>query len=226
MQSILTVVLPYFVTTLLANNVSKQTIVRRMRKIIVSMNVSVDGYMAAPGGELDWHFEKWTSEMAETLCEQLSKADTIMLGGRTYSAMAAYWPQRGTDYRYPREDIAFAEMMNSYQKVVFSKTLKRLPWHNSRLLKQGMEDEILKLKKAKGKDIIIFGSATLVASLINLRLIDEYVLWVHPIALNGGTPLFATAPGKLSMQLTRITKFRSGVIVLYYKVPAERAVAN
>jgi len=182
--------------------------------------------MAAPGGELDWHFEKWTNEMAETLCEQLSKADTIMLGGHTYSAMAAYWPQRGMDYRYPREDLAFAEMMNSYQKVVFSKTLTRLPWNNSRLVKRGMEDEIIRLKESKGKDIIIFGSATLVASLINLGLIDEYILWVHPIALNGGTPLFAAAPGKLAMQLTSVRKFRSGVIVLYYKVPALEAVVN
>lgn len=182
--------------------------------------------MAAPGGELDWHFEKWTSEMAETLCEQLSKADTIMLGGHTYSAMAAYWPQRGMDYGYPREDLAFAEMMNSYQKVVFSKTLNRLRWNNSRLAKSRVEEEILKLKKANGKDIIIFGSATLVSSLINLGLIDEYVLWVHPVALNGGTPLFSATPGKLAMQLTRVTKFRSGVIALYYKVGAPVAVAN
>lgn len=182
--------------------------------------------MAAPGGELDWHFEKWTSEMAETLCEQLSKADTIMLGGHTYSAMAAYWPQTGISYNYPREDMAFAEMMNSYRKVVFSKTLTRLHWNNSRLVKTNIEDEVVRLKKAGGKDIIIFGSATLVASLINLGLIDEYILWVHPVILNGGTPLFSAAPGKLAMQLLRVTKFRSGVIALYYKVPVPVVVTN
>jgi len=197
-----------------------------MRKIIVSMNVSVDGFMAAPGGELDWHFEKWTSEMAETLCEQLSKADTIMLGGHTYSAMAAYWPRTGMNYDYPREDIAFAEMMNNYQKVVFSQTLTRLYWNNSRLVKKNTRDEVVKLKESAGKDIIIFGSATLVSSLINLGLIDEYILWVHPIVLNGGTPLFPAAPGKLAMQLVKVKKFHSGVIVLYYKVPAPAATMH
>lgn len=189
------------------------------------MNVSVDGFMAAPGGELDWHFEKWTTEMAETLCEQLSKADTIMLGGQTYSAMAAYWPQRAMDYTCPREDIAFADMMNNYHKIVFSNTLRQLHWNNSRLVKRSLEEEVINLKESLGKDIIVFGSATLVSSLIRLGLVDEYILWVHPLALNGGTALFSSAKSLLAMQLARITRFRSGVIALYYKVqvPVDKA---
>jgi len=189
-----------------------------MRKIIVSMNVSVDGFIAAPGGDLDWHFDKWTNEMAESLCEQLSKADTILLGGNTYSAMAAYWPAHSNDFNYARDDIAFAEMMNNYNKIVVSKTLNRLRWHNSKLIKKNVNGELQKLKLLPGKDMIIFGSGTLVSSLMTPGLIDEYILWVHPVILSGGKPLFATLPGTLNMRLTKIKQFRSGVIVLYYSV--------
>lgn len=187
-----------------------------MRKIVVSMNVSVDGFMAAPGGELNWHFESWTTEMAEALCEQLSKADTILLGGNTYKAMAAYWPGRSNNFNFPRDDIAFAEMMNSYSKIVVSKTLKSLHWYNSKLIKKNVNDELLKLKQLPGKDMIIFGSGMLVASLMAPGLIDEYILWVHPVILSGGTPLFAALPGTLNMKLNKIRQFRSGVIVMDY----------
>ena len=188
-----------------------------MRKIIVSMNVSVDGFMAALGGELDWHFDNWTNEMAESLCEQLSKADTILMGSHTYSAMAAYWPYCDMDYNYPREDMAFAGMMNSYSKIVFSKKLKKLYWNNASIIKNNTGAEVLKLKQQPGKDMIIFGSGTLVTNLMALGLIDEYILWVHPVILSSGRALFST-PHNINMQLIRIKKFRSGVIALYYSI--------
>ena len=102
-----------------------------MRKLIVSMNITLDGFMAGPAGELDWHFLKWTEEMAEWLGIQLSMADTILLGRNTYDAMACYWPQQDNNLAIARDDIAFASMMNSYTKIVFSKTLKKLHWQNT-----------------------------------------------------------------------------------------------
>ena len=99
-----------------------------MRKVIVSMNVTLDGFMAGPNCELDWHFSFWNEEMAEYASEQLSHADTILLGRITYKAMAKYWPSMAMDLSYPREDIAFAGMMNSYKKIVFSNTLNEVHW--------------------------------------------------------------------------------------------------
>ena len=101
-----------------------------MRKLIVSMNVTLDGFMSGLNCELDWHFDKWTTEMAERLGEQLSEADTIVLGRVTFNAMAKYWSFKATDLSLPREDIAFADMMNSYKKLVVSRTHTVVPGNN------------------------------------------------------------------------------------------------
>jgi dihydrofolate reductase len=182
------------------------------------MNVTLDGCMAGPDDELDWHFAKWTEEMAEWLCILLSQADTILLGRTTYTAMAGYWPQRSTDFTFPRDDIAFADMMNNHAKIVFSKTLKKVEWHNSTLVKGDAGTAIKKLKQQHGKDIIIFGSGKLVASLIHAGLVDDYVLWVHPVILANGRPLFAGLHNRLNMRLVKVKKFTSGVIVLHYSI--------
>src|SRR5688572_29446129 len=94
-----------------------------MRKVIASINVSLDNYMSGPNCELDWHFQRWGPDLALSFCQQLSTADTILLGRVTYCAMALYWPQKAQDLSFPREDIAFADMMNNHTKVVFTKTL-------------------------------------------------------------------------------------------------------
>ena len=87
------------------------------------MNVTLDGYFSGPHCELDWHFTSWTKEMGDALCNQLAQADTILLGRVTYNAMAAYWPLKMADPSCRGEDFAFANMMNSYSKIVFSKTI-------------------------------------------------------------------------------------------------------
>ena len=181
------------------------------------MNITLDGFMSGPNCELDWHFQSWTEEMAECLCEQLSKADTILLGRITYGAMARYWPSQTMNPSYPRENIAFAEMMNNYPKIVFSKTLTTTEWNNSRLVKGDISMEISKLKQKPGKDMIIYGSGRIVSVLAELNLVDEYVLWVHPIILGKGKPLFKSG-NKLALELIKTKTFRKGVVILYYQV--------
>lgn len=95
-----------------------------MRKLIVSMNITLDGFMAGPAGELDWHFRFWNEEMADYGVMQLMQADTILLGRKTYNVMAGYWPLVSCNPCFPRSDIAFADMMNNYQKIVCSSTLQ------------------------------------------------------------------------------------------------------
>lgn len=181
------------------------------------MNVTLDGFMAGPNCELDWHFNTWAPDMADSLCQQLSRADTIVLGRVTYSAMARYWPGRASDLSFPRDDIAFADMMNSYRKVVFSKSMDTPIWNNSTLVKGNLRKEILNLKKEAGKDIIIYGSGKLAASLMQLNLIDEYRLWLHPVVLSKGKPLFKALQERMNMTLTKLETFKSGVVELYYE---------
>lgn len=187
-----------------------------MRKVIVSMNVTLDGFMSGPDCELDWHFQSWTNDMADSLYEQLSKADTILLGRITYNAMAKYWPFKAKDLSFPREDIAFAEMMNNYTKLVFSKTLLKASWNNSILVTGDVEEEIAKLKKGPGKDMIIYGSGKVVTALINSGLVDEYQLWIHPVLIGTGKPLFKNLHEKIPMKLFKTKTFANGVTILYY----------
>jgi dihydrofolate reductase len=150
---------------------------KSMRKVIVSMNITLDGFMAGPDCELDWHFNYWNEEMAKCAGQQLSNADTIILGRITYKAMARFWPSKMKDLLGPRQDIAFASMINSYQKVVFSKTMKNTDpvvtgWNNSRLAKETISKEIMNLKQQPGKDMIIYGSGSIVSTLMRLNLVD------------------------------------------------------
>jgi dihydrofolate reductase len=189
----------------------------KMRKIIVSMNVTLDGFMAGPGCELDWHFNYWNEEMSEYATEQLSYADTILLGRVTYNAMANYWPFVATNLSYPGKNIAFADMMNNHKKVVFSGTLEKAAWNNTRLAKENTSRKILKLKQQPGKNIIIYGSGSIVSALMRWDLIDEYVLWVHPVVLGRGKPLFKGLPDGFKLKLAGTKIFNSGVVLIYYK---------
>lgn len=122
-----------------------------MRKLIVSMNVTLDGFMAGPDCELNWHFNYWNEEMAAYASVQLNEADTILLGRVTYTAMAKYWPLVNTDLLYAREDLAFADMMNRYRKVVFSNTLVTTEWNNAHLAKGNLKTAVEQLKKEPGE---------------------------------------------------------------------------
>jgi dihydrofolate reductase len=177
--------------------------------------------MAGPDCELDWHFERWSQEMAESLSEELGKADTIILGRVTYDAMASYWPMRSACMSTPREDIAFADMMNNYTKVVFSTTINQTQWKNSRVVKGDLRKEIERLKQQEGKDMILYGSGKLVTALIREDLVDEYRLWIHPVLLGSGKQFFNTITNKQDLQLIGRTIFRSGVVELRYVVNRE-----
>jgi dihydrofolate reductase len=186
-----------------------------MRQIIVSMNVSLNGCMADAGGGLDWHLQNWTSDMAQLLGQQLSRADTLLLGRNTYSAMAGYWPAVGMDLCISREDIPYADLINNIEKVVYSSTLKQPSWNNSQIINGNLRQQIIKLKQQSGKDIIVYGSHTLVQYLIQHNLVDEYILWMYPVAIKQGMVLFKHTQ---NLKLVRSHQFPSGVVVLHYTV--------
>ncbi len=169
--------------------------------------------MADADGGLDWHLQNWTSDMAQLLGQHLNQADTLLLGRNTYNAMAAYWPAVSTDLCISREDIPYADLINNIQKVVCSSTLKDLSWNNSQIIKGNLRQQIIKLKQQSGKDIIVYGSHKLVQYLTQHDLVDEYILWMYPIAIAQGMSLFKHAQ---NLKLVRSHQFPSGVVVLHY----------
>ncbi len=189
-----------------------------MRKLVASVNITLDGFIAGPNCELDWHFSRWTTEMANVQTSLLSNADTILLGRVTYSTMAAYWPKVVLDTSFPRQDLAFADLMNSRQKAVFSNTIDTLVWPNSYKISGKLDREIVKLKQTPGRDIMVYGSSKLMSGLIKLGLIDHFALWVHPVLLGKGNALFSKMNDVVNMQLAQVQQFESGVVLMQYAV--------
>ena len=192
-----------------------------MRKLIVSMNVTLDGYMSGPDCGLDWHFACWNDEMAQEAAGQLNRADTIILGGTTYRAMARYWPMQGSGLLCPREDLLFADMMNTHAKLVFSKTPHLPHWNNTRVANGNISKEITSLKQQPGKHLMIYGSGKIVAALTQLGLVDEFQVWVHPVILGKGNLLFRDLQQSIAMKLCNTRVFSSGVVMLTYVTAQE-----
>ncbi len=181
------------------------------------MNVTLDGYMAGQHDELDWHFNYWDKEMQELLSNQLADADTILLGRNTYCAMAKYWPSKTDAGRFSKEDLLYANMMNNHNKIVFSKTLKETGWNNSTLVKSGIGTAIHQLKQQEGKDMIVYGSGKLAAAFQKAAMVDEYRLWVHPVVIGRGRPLFSGINGMIPFRKINTKVLRSGVVLISYE---------
>lgn len=180
------------------------------------MNTTLDGFTSGLNGEMDWHFPYWDEEMSASWSRLLLDADTFLLGRKTYVAFADYWQIRKDDPTIARQDIILAEMMNHYNKVVVSTKLTGFSWMNSRLIKGHIPDEVKKLKKEPGRHIVIFGSCQLVSLLVQYSLIDEYVLWVHPVKIEHGERLCGLATPDSGMKLTGTEQFNSGVVKCCY----------
>jgi dihydrofolate reductase len=171
--------------------------------------VTLDGFFEGPKPwEIDWHELGWGEELEQMSIEQIGSADLLVFGRRTYQGMAEFWPTA-------TEQVA--DIMNSISKVVFSGTLDKADWNNTRLVKSKAEEEVARLKQQPGKDMLIFGSADLSATLMRHGLIDEFRLGVVPVVLGGGNPLFKPAPGRLPMKLLEARPLKSGCVILRYE---------
>jgi dihydrofolate reductase len=169
--------------------------------------MSLDGYFEGPNKELDWFVVD--EEFFEYARQMLRSVDAILFGRLTYQHMAAYWPTA------PKDEIA--DKMNNLPKIVCSKSLDKVEWNNSRLIKDNIPEEIAKLKQQPGKEMVIFGSAELASHLLRLGLIDEYRVILNPVLIGRGNPLFQDIKEKIKLKLTGTKQFGSGVIVLYYQ---------
>jgi dihydrofolate reductase len=182
-----------------------------MSKLNTFTFITLNGYFKGLNGDISWH--RHGAEENEYAAEGL-RSDSILLFGRvTYQMMAGYWPTPMA----LKNDPVVAAGMNAAEKIVFSRTLKKVEWNNTRLIRHNIFAEIKKLKQESGKDMTLLGSGSILAQLADHRLIDEYQIMVDPVVLGAGTPIFADLRQKLDLKLTLTRTFKSGVVLLCYQ---------
>ncbi len=188
-----------------------------MRKIISFMHISLDGFVAGPNGEMDWI--KADQEIFEYVGKRISQGDTSLYGRVTYQMMESYWPTAANKPAATRHDIEHSKWYSNVHKVVLSKTLKETDGTNTTIISDNLSDRIAEIKKQPGEEVLLFGSPTATHSLMQQHLIDGYWLFVNPIILGRGIPLFANVKDKIRLKLLITTRqFTCGVTELNYIV--------
>ena len=186
-----------------------------MRNLIFFMHTSLDGFVAGPNGEMDWiNLDDAMFDFVATMTEQ---ADSALYGRVTYEMMQSYWPKAGEQPNATKHDKEHSNWYNKVSKVVLSKTMNETGLHNTKVIGDQLSDNINKLKQQEGKNILIFGSPRASQSLLNEGLIDEFWLFVNPIILGKGMPLFKDITGTTKLNFIESKTFACGVIALHYR---------
>jgi dihydrofolate reductase len=194
------------------------------RKIIAALEVSVDGFIEGPNGEMDWAMME-DEETWKYMFEMLSRIDTFILGRKMYPNYEQYWLAvlADPDAILPlsgrvasKNEIAYAHLADSIQHLVLSRTLDKVAWKTTQIVRDA--EDIRKMKQQPGKDMYAVGGATLVSSLMNLGLIDELWLLVNPLILGGGLALFKDVKGRHMLKLAGAKPLKSGKVGLTYTV--------
>ena len=182
-----------------------------MRKVNVFNFITLNGFYKGPAEDISWH-SHGGSEDNDLAIEGLGSGATILFGRVTYTMMASYWPTPDA----LRDNPEIAEGMNNAEKIVFSRTLKKPLWNNSKLMSGNLAEEVKKLKQEEGNDMVILGSGSIVSQLTEYRLIDEYQFLLDPVAIGDGTPLFKGISKRLDLKLTQTKTFKNGAVLLTY----------
>ena len=179
-----------------------------MRRVVLQMSVTLDGYVAGPGGEGDWGLPAEHPDVRAWKLASLGQVGTHIMGRVTYGEMAAHWPNATGDY---------ADFMNKLPKVVFSATRPAADWAGSRIARGDLAAEIAALKSEPGGEIMAHGGAAFVQALSRLGLIDEYRLIIIPVALGNGLPLFKDLAKPLRLDLVEARSFPDGTVINVYQ---------
>jgi len=185
-----------------------------MRKLKLQMQQTVNGYVGGPNGELDWMTWNWSNDIKKCVTDITDSIDTILLGRKMTDGFIAHWDAAAKNPDDPSQE--FAKKMVDAHKVVFTKTLKESTWENTVLAKESVADEVNKLKAQDGKDIIVYGGAGFVSSLIKEGLIDELYLFVNPAAIPHGLTIFGDVAGNTGYKLIETRAFGCGIVLLKY----------
>jgi dihydrofolate reductase len=190
-----------------------------LRKLKLQVQMSVDGYIAGPNGEMDWLIWNWDDKLKEYVNELTESVDSILLGRKMTDGFISHWSDVMTKPDHP--SYAFAKKMIETPKVVFTKTLNKSEWVNTDIATGDLTDEINKLKRQNGKDIIVYGGASFDSSLIKAGLIDEFHLFVNPAAIGNGMTIFKDLNEMQKFTLVKSIVFDCGIVLLHYE--AKRA---
>jgi dihydrofolate reductase len=186
-----------------------------MRHLIFFMHTSLDGFVAGVNGEMDWI--NVDDEIFDFVATMTDQADAALYGRVTYEMMQSYWPTAGEKPNATKHDKEHSAWYNKVPKIVLSKTINETGLHNTRIIADQLSNNINELKQQDGKDILIFGSPGASQSLLNEGLIDGFWLFVNPIILGKGMPLFKNISGTTKLKLVESITFTCGVIALHYE---------
>jgi dihydrofolate reductase len=184
-----------------------------MRILKLQVQMTIDGYIGRPNGEMDWMTFNWDDKLKDYVTALTEPVDTIVLGKNLAEGFIPHWASVAADPANP--EVAAGKKFADTAKVVFSRRLETSTWPNTALAKGNLKDEIIKLKEQPGGDIIAYGGATLVSDLIQHGLIDEFHLFVNPVAIGSGLSIFKE---KQALSLVKATPFDCGIVVLHYKL--------
>lgn len=179
-----------------------------MRKLKLQVQITIDGYIAGPNGEMDWLVFDWDKELNDYVTALSEQVDCIVLGRKLAEGFIPHWAAH--------PELEGADKMNKLRKVVFSKTLAQSQWDNTILAQGELVDEISSLKQQDGGDLIVYGGGDFVSNLIKHGLIDEYYLFINPMALGRGMPIFEKLDAQYPLLLMSSTAFACGIVVLHY----------
>lgn len=179
------------------------------------MHASLDGFVAGPNGEMNWI--KVDDEIFDFVATMTDKADTALYGRVTYEMMQDYWPNAGTQPNASKHEREHSAWYNKVPKVVLSRTLSERDLVNTTVVADQLEDNINNIKKQEGKNILIFGSPSASNSLLNRGLVDEFWIFLNPILIGQGIPLFKDITESVKLNLIETKTFDIGVIALHYK---------
>jgi dihydrofolate reductase len=180
-----------------------------MRRIVLAMSMTLDGFSAGPNDEMDWVTDNLDEEILSYIDDQLSTKSAVLLGRVTYQIWADYWPS---------QTGSIADKIRSVPKIVFSRTLDSVEWGNARLVKGNIVEEAKKLKAQPGKELMLQGGARIAQTFVNLGLVDEYQLLVYPVVLGAGKPLFRDIKDRLPLNLVQSRTFKNGAVLLVYRL--------
>jgi dihydrofolate reductase len=174
------------------------------------MHTSLDGFVAGLNGEMDWI--KVDNTIFDFVGSMTDQADTALYGRVTYQMMESYWPTAGEKPNASKHEVKHSKWYNKVSKIVLSRTIKETGKNNTKIISENLSDHINKLKQQDGKKILIFGSPSASNSLLNKGLIDEFWIFVNPILLGQGTPIFKDISEIIKLSLLEAKTFDNGVI--------------
>ena len=189
-----------------------------MRRVVLMISVSLDGFIEGPNREIGWHLVD--DELHRHFNDELRDAGAFLDGRITYELMADYWPTADADPAASDPVVEFARIWREMPKIVYSRTRERADW-NTTVARDVIPAHIMALKVLPGGDLFV-GGAALAATFMREHLIDEYRIYIHPVVLGAGKPLFAAGGPKIALRLTEARTFRNGVVLLRYEHLADQ----